>query len=52
MKKADIAFGVALVAIGYNFLPIKAPDLLNWVSAIALLIIGAYIIFRAIFQRT
>jgi hypothetical protein len=52
MRRADIAFGVALVAIGYNFLPIKAPDWLNWVAAIALLIIGAYIIFRAIFQRT
>jgi hypothetical protein len=37
--------------IGYNFLPVKAPDWLNWVAAITLLVIGAAIIFRAIFQR-
>lgn len=51
MRRADIAFGVALLAIGYNFLPVEAPAWLNWVAAVALLIIGAAIIFRAIFQR-
>ncbi len=52
MRKADIAFGVALLAIGYNFLPVKAPDWLNWITAIALLIIGAVIIFYPVSQRT
>lgn len=51
MRRADIAFGVAILAIGYNFLPVQAPDWLNWVAAIALLVIGAAIVFRAIFQR-
>jgi len=52
MRRTDIAFGVAILAIGYNFLPIKAPNWLNWVAAIALLVIGAAIVCRAIFQRT
>jgi len=51
MRKTDIAFGVAILAIGYNFLPDKGPEWLNWATAVALLIIGAGIIFRAITTR-
>jgi hypothetical protein len=51
MRRQDIAFGVALVAIGYNFLPVKAPNWLSWVAAITLLGIGGCIIFRGISQR-
>jgi hypothetical protein len=51
-KRAAIAFGVSLVAIGYRFLPVQAPDWLNWVASIALLGIGATIIFTAMFRKT
>ena len=50
MRRTYIAFGIALLAIGYNFLPVRAPDWLSWVAAIALLIIGAVIILLGIFR--
>ncbi len=50
MRRTNIAFAVALLAIGYNFLPIEAPDWLGWIAALALLIIGAAIILLEIFR--
>ena len=43
-KRANIAFGIALLAIGYNFLPVKAPEPVAWITAIALLVIGCWIL--------
>jgi len=48
MRRADIAFGVAILAIGYNFLPEKGPEGLCWAAAIVLLVIGCWIIFSAL----
>lgn len=50
MRRTDIAFGVAILAIGYNFLPVKGPEWLLWFAAIALLIIGAVIVFHALLR--
>jgi len=49
-KRADIAFGVAILAIGYNFLPIQASTSATWVASIVLLAIGSWIVISAISQ--
>jgi len=48
MRISDIAFAVAIMAIGYELLPIQAPDWLSWVASITLIFVGLYIIVRAI----
>ncbi len=50
-KRADIAFAVAILAIGYDFLPIEAPEPAKWAAAIILLGIGGWIVISAIHQQ-
>lgn len=41
--RARITFGLTVLVIGYNFLPIKPDDSLRWGAAIICLIIGVAI---------
>ena len=44
MTKAEmrtrITFGLMIAVIGYNFLPVKAPDALMWIVAILCFILA------------
>lgn len=51
MRRTDIAFEVAILAIGYNFLPAKGPEWLLWFAAIALLIIGTVIVSHSLLRH-
>jgi hypothetical protein len=41
--RARITFGLAVVTIGYNFLPIKPPDPVLWFAAIVCFVIAVMI---------
>ena len=45
-----IAFGMAILAIGYNVLPCECSESFRWVAAIALLVVGCVILVPAIWQ--
>ena len=50
LMRENIAFGVAIVAIGYNVAPDKGSEEFRWFAAILLLVIGCIILAPAIWQ--
>lgn len=50
MRRSDIAFGVALLAIGYDFLPVPASIYLEWLAACVLLAVGGGIVVIGVYQ--
>ena len=51
-KHANIAFGIAILAIGLNFLPIpELSEPTRWLASVLLLAVGAWIVISAIFRQ-
>ena len=46
--RARIAFGLTVLVIGYNFLPVQAPDSVRWIASITCFIIGFVIFFKVV----
>jgi hypothetical protein len=47
-KRENIAFALALLAIGYNFLPVKASGTILWIASIMILVIGCQILISTV----
>lgn len=51
-KRSGIALGIAVMAIGYNMLPIKAPPALLEASGLIIMFMGAVVITNAISTKS
>jgi len=43
-RRSDIAFGIAILAIGYNLLPYKGPVEALWAGGVVIMAMGAWIV--------
>jgi hypothetical protein len=51
-KRSGIAFGIAVMAIGYNMLPIKPPLWLSEIAGLVVLLMGAWVVTVHIGKKT
>lgn len=46
-KRTNIAFGIAVMAIGYNLLPIVPPAAIAYIAGIFVMLLGAIVVIKA-----
>lgn len=51
-KRASIAFGIAVLSIGYNLLPIQQSITALWISGLIIMMLGCWVVINAIFTKS
>jgi hypothetical protein len=45
--RSQLAFGIAVMSIGYNLIPVKGPTWVMWICGIATMLLGIWVISSA-----